>query len=77
MTPLHTTVGRGVFICAHNRERLVMFSNLTPEFFDLLIVVVIIIGIALAVVRLYRDFTRFVPPEYLTPSEETQDHDRH
>lgn len=40
-----------------------MLQSLTPEFFDTLIVVVIIIGIAFAVVRLYRDFTRPLPPE--------------
>jgi hypothetical protein len=38
-------------------------SSLTPEFFDTLIVVVIILGLALAVVRLYADFTRVLPPE--------------
>jgi cytochrome c oxidase assembly protein Cox11 len=37
-------------------------QSLTPEFFNLLIIVVVIIGIALAVVRLYQDFTR--PPKY-------------
>lgn len=31
---------------------------LTPQFFDLLIVVVIMIGLALAAVRLYADLTR-------------------
>jgi hypothetical protein len=36
-------------------------SSLTPEFFDTLIIVVIIIGLALAVVRLYADFTRHLP----------------
>jgi hypothetical protein len=38
-------------------------SSLTPEFFSTLIVVVIILGAALAVVRLYADFTRPLPPE--------------
>jgi hypothetical protein len=38
-------------------------SSLTREFFDTLIVVVIILGLALAVVRLYADFTRPLPPE--------------
>ena len=33
-------------------------SSLTPEMFDLLIIVVIIFGVALAVVRLYADFSR-------------------
>jgi cytochrome c oxidase assembly protein Cox11 len=37
-------------------------NNLTPEFFDTLIVVVILIGLALAAVRLYKDFTRPLPP---------------
>ncbi|MBE2270252.1 MAG: hypothetical protein IAE80_18590 [Anaerolinea sp.] len=41
-----------------------MLQSLTPDFFDTLIVVVIIIGIAFAVVRLYRDFTRPLPPEH-------------
>jgi hypothetical protein len=36
-------------------------SSLTPEFFDTLIIVVIILGLALAVVRLYADFTRRLP----------------
>lgn len=36
-------------------------SSLTPEVFDTLIIVVIIIGLALAVVRLYADFTRKLP----------------
>ena len=36
--------------------------SLTPEFFDTLIVVVILIGVALAAVRLYADFTRPLPP---------------
>jgi hypothetical protein len=35
---------------------------LTPQFFDLLIIVVIIVGLALAAVRLYADFTRPLPP---------------
>lgn len=38
-------------------------SSLTPEMFDLLIIVVIIFGVALAVVRLYADFSRRLPPE--------------
>ena len=42
-------------------------QNLTPEFFDTLIVVVMIIGIALAAVRLYRDFTRPLPPDAAPP----------
>jgi cytochrome c oxidase assembly protein Cox11 len=35
--------------------------ELTREFFDTLIIVVIVIGLALASVRLYRDFTRPLP----------------
>ncbi len=42
-------------------------SSLTPEFFSTLVIVVIIIGLALAIVRLYADFTRPLPPE-LPPS---------
>ncbi len=38
-------------------------ENLTPEFFDTLIVVIMVVGVALAIVRLYRDFTRPLPPE--------------
>lgn len=46
-------------------------KSLTPEFFDTLILVVIILGLALAVVRLYADFTRplAVPADEL---DETQ-----
>lgn len=36
---------------------------LTPAFFDTLIVVIMVIGIALATVRLYKDFTRPMPPD--------------
>jgi hypothetical protein len=45
-------------------------SSLTPEFFDTLIVVVIILGLALAVVRLYADFTRRLSPD----EEDTKEH---
>jgi hypothetical protein len=45
-----------------------MFEQLTPEFFDTLIVVVIILGLALAAVRLYADFTRPLPDERSTRS---------
>jgi len=38
------------------------FEFLTPQVFDLLIIAVIIIGLALAAVRLYADFTRPLPP---------------
>lgn len=48
-------------------------QNLTPEFFDTLIVVVMIIGIALAAVRLYRDFTRPLPPDPAAPPTPRKD----
>ncbi len=38
--------------------------SLTPETFDTLIIVIIIIGLAFAAVRLYRDFTRPLPPDH-------------
>jgi hypothetical protein len=38
-------------------------NTLTPQFFDTLIIVVILVGLALAAVRLYQDFTRPLPPE--------------
>lgn len=49
---------------------------LTPDFFNLLVVVVIILGLALAVVRLYDDLTRPLPPEEtpFNPDEDTQPH---
>ncbi|MFN8564737.1 MAG: hypothetical protein U0703_24645 [Anaerolineae bacterium] len=50
----------------------VSLNSLTPEFFDTLIVVVIILGIALAVVRLYADFTRPLPPEENEDTRPTQ-----
>lgn len=37
-------------------------QNLTPQFFDMLIIVVIVLGCGLAALRLYRDFTRPLPP---------------
>lgn len=37
---------------------------LTPEFFDLVIIVIIILGSALAGVRLYADLTRPLPPPH-------------
>lgn len=39
-----------------------MLSFLTPELFDTLVIAVILVGVALAVVRLYADFTRPLPP---------------
>lgn len=53
-------------------------SFLTREVFDTLIVAVILIGAALAVVRLYRDFTRpltgrpLQPPADVTESQPNQ-----
>lgn len=41
----------------------IFMNTLTPQFFDTLIVVVILVGLALAAVRLYKDFTRPLPPE--------------
>lgn len=35
---------------------------MTREIFDLIILIVIVIGLALAAVRLYADFTRPLPP---------------
>lgn len=47
-------------------------SSLTPEMFDLLIIVVIIFGVALAIVRLYADFSRRLPPESQAQNDDTQ-----
>ena len=44
--------------------------SLTPDFFDALVLAVIIIGLALAAVRLYSDFTRKLPPQ---PPEQKYD----
>jgi hypothetical protein len=55
-TPLQIVREAFLFVRAH-------MNNLTPEFFDTLIVVIILVGLALAAVRLYRDFTRPLPPE--------------
>jgi hypothetical protein len=38
--------------------------SLTPEFFDTLIIIVIVIGLAAAAVRLYSDFTRPLPENH-------------
>ena len=38
-------------------------KSLTPDFFSTLVIVFIIIGLALAIVRLYADFTRPLPPD--------------
>ena len=42
---------------------------LTPEFFDLLVIVVIILGLAVAGVRLYDDLTRPLPAERSTNAD--------
>jgi cytochrome c oxidase assembly protein Cox11 len=44
---------------------------MTREVFDLLIIIVILVGLALAAVRLYADFTRPLPPETQFPEEDT------
>ncbi len=44
-------------------------SSLTPEVFDTVIVVVIIFGLALAVVRLYADFSRKLPTDNLADTQ--------
>jgi cytochrome c oxidase assembly protein Cox11 len=41
------------------------------EFFDTLIIVVVIIGLAFAALRLYRDFTRPLPPEFRPGEDDT------
>ncbi len=46
-----------------------IWKNFTPQFFDTLVIVVIIIGLALAVVRLYADFSRTLPAESSTMTE--------
>ncbi len=45
-------------------------ENLTPEFFDAVIIAMIVIGLALAIVRLYADFTRPLPRQ--RPPEDPQ-----
>ncbi|MDZ4770572.1 MAG: hypothetical protein SGJ24_15715 [Chloroflexota bacterium] len=39
-----------------------MYAIFTPDVFDALIIGLIVIGLALAAVRLYADFTRPLPP---------------
>jgi cytochrome c oxidase assembly protein Cox11 len=46
--------------------------TLTPEFFDTLVVAVIIIGLALAAVRLYRDLSRPLPPFGAAPADDVR-----
>lgn len=38
-------------------------SGLTPQFFDTFIIVIMLVGLALAAVRFYREMTRPLPPE--------------
>ena len=38
-------------------------QNLTPEFFNGLIIVVMLIGLVMAGIRFYRDMTRPLPPQ--------------
>jgi len=47
--------------------------SLTPDFFDSMVCAVIIIGMALAAVRLYSDFTRKLPPENTPPKQPKSD----
>lgn len=54
-----------VWLIAESRP----FDFLTREVFDTLIIVVILIGTALAIVRLYRDFTRPLPPPQPFPMD--------
>ncbi len=45
-------------------------SSLTPELFDTASIVVIIFGVALAIVRLYAEFTRRLPPDDLDDTQQ-------
>jgi hypothetical protein len=47
---------------------------LTPQFFDLLVIIVIVIGLALAGIRLYDDLTRPLPPARPPVDDDTQPH---
>jgi hypothetical protein len=47
--------------------------SLTPEFFDALVIGVIVIGLAAAVVRLYADFTRKLPNDSTQPRHHDKD----
>jgi hypothetical protein len=48
-------------------------QSLTPEFFDVLVIAVIVIGLALAAVRLYADLSRPLPQR---PTRDTYDRER-
>jgi cytochrome c oxidase assembly protein Cox11 len=50
---------------------------MTREVFDTLIIVVIVIGMALAAVRLYRDFTRPLPPDGDWDDDDTRPNQSH
>lgn len=50
--------------------------SLTPDFFDALVLAVIMIGLALAAVRLYSDFTRKLPPQKTPPAQKHEVTDR-
>ncbi len=49
-----------------------MMDIFTRQVFDLLIVIVILLGLALAAVRLYDDFTRPLPPRYDDDTQPTR-----
>jgi hypothetical protein len=51
------------------------FEFMTREVFDTLILTVVVIGLALAGVRLYRDFTRPLPPLRQMPPPVNPDDD--
>lgn len=50
---------------------------LTPEVFDTLIIVIIIVGLALAAVRFYQDVRRPVTRDRPTPYWSEEDTDQH
>lgn len=47
-----------------------MLNFLTPALFDTLVIVVVLIGGALAAVRLYRDLSQPLPPFGAAPSDD-------
>ena len=56
--------GQGRRFCLSEKgSAMDIWKSFTPEFFNTLVIVIIIIGLALAFVRLYRDFTRPLPPD--------------
>lgn len=46
--------------------------SLTPEFFDALVIGVIVVGLAAAAVRLYADFTRKLPSDPTKPPHDKE-----